>query len=166
MYAKCKVCGAKLDTKIAYKVVRKNKNEYYCNEQEYLEHVKATALSKNIIELSCDICGGDWLYPLVTKEINIIKTPTNAQQMYDYLKYNKEYIMTQLCRKSFSTDYALVRYFIAIVRNNYPKFVVKPEAPKKQTEEVYENKGCQHRRKRRSISECMDDYFKTGGDNN
>lgn len=163
---KCKLCGKDIYTETAFRVVIGKRPTYFCNWQEHETWHKMAETIKNMVALSCHICGGDGFYPLLTREINQFAKDNDVYKAYDYINDQQEYIMKALSKKSFEKDYYLVRYYMAIVRNNYAEYKKKPEAPKtKYIEETYENKGHNYQRKRKPLSEFIDDYLKGSDDN-
>ena len=145
---KCKICGAELDAKTAYKVTDKNgKNKYFCSQSEFEaeeEHKKKVAEDKDrVYRLICDIMGEkEIISTALFKEWVVWNKVANNAKIGDYLAENKDYLTSVIARLS-SSEYAKIRYLSTIVRDKIKAFVPKTievAPPKVVAEEHYETK--------------------------
>lgn len=146
--AKCKICGAELDTKTAYRVIDKNgKNKYFCSAVEFEAEEgrkKKVAEDKDrVYRLICDIMGEkEIISTALFKEWQVwLKVADNAK-IGDYLAENKDYLSSVIARLQ-SSEYARIRYLSTIIRDKIKAFKPKVEVterPKVVVEEHYETK--------------------------
>lgn len=145
--AKCKICGAALDTNTAYKVTDKNgKNKYFCSASEFEaeeERKKKAAEDKDrVYRLVCDIMDEkEIINTILFKEWQEWLKVANNAKIGDYLAENKDYLCSAIARLQ-SSEYARIRYLSAIIRDKIKAFTpkVEVEKPKVTTEEHYETK--------------------------
>ena len=145
--AKCKICGTQLDTKTAYKIVVKEKPQYYCSQEEYekdLAQKKKVQEDKDkVYYLICDILGKkEVLNTAIWKEKALWNKAFSDEFIAKYLQEHKDYL-TSAVSKASSTEFAQIRYLSAILKNSLGDFkpkVVKVETPKVVAEEYYETK--------------------------
>jgi YHS domain-containing protein len=162
--AKCKICGAELDTKTAYKVTDKNgKNKYFCSEAEFEaeeERKKKAADDKErVYRLICDIMGEkEIISTALFKEWQVwLKVADNAK-IGDYLEENRSYLSSVIGRLS-SSEYARIRYLSTIIRDKIKVFKTKVEVvekPKVVVDETIYEAPTQSLNKRRSLAELED----------
>jgi YHS domain-containing protein len=147
--AKCRICGAQLDTTIAYKVVVKGANKYFCSKEEFdnEETKKQQAIeNKNkTYSLMCDILGvEDIVNTALWKEYNEWLKVASASKISDYLGENKDYLIKVTSRLD-NNQFARIRYISAVLKNNLADFQPKKVEAEKNigriiTEEDYETK--------------------------
>ena len=146
--AKCKICGADLDTKTAYKITDKNgKNKYYCSQSEFEteeERKKKAAEDKDrVYRLICDIMGEkEIISTALFKEWVVWNKVADNVKIAKYLEENKDYLASVIARLG-SSEYARIRYLSTIIRDKIKAFVPKVEVvekPKVVVEEHYETK--------------------------
>lgn len=159
MKVKCKFCGELNEKDTAYKVAVGKVNTYYCSETEYLESQKEKQLKKeiknNVYKIIEDIIGKT-INTTLHKEVSIWLTVSDYNTIFEYLKENKSFIEKQMGYKNFdnSTEYAKIRYFSAIVKNNLSDFKPKKADVIKNVEtEIYENNFKQKVKRK-----CLSDY--------
>lgn len=134
MTCKCRICGKKLNTETAYKVVIKNKNRYYCSQEEYdmyIENQKRTAeLKQNIKDILCYIFNMPAIVnTLIYKEWQEWNQIATDQIIFDYLEENKIFLQDKVSQTS-PTEYAKIKYLSAILKNSlndYQKDEPRPE---------------------------------------
>jgi len=146
--AKCKICGTKLDTKIAYKVIDKNgKPKYFCSASEFeaeeARKKKAQEDKDRVYRLICDIMGEKEIIntALFKEWQEWLKVADNAK-IAKYLEENRDYLSSVIARLQ-SSEYARIRYLSAIIRDKIKAFVPKTievAPPKVVVEEHYETK--------------------------
>lgn len=132
MLVKCKGCGEKIDRDIAYRVIVKGKNNYYCSEVEYKGIIKSKEVKDNTYELINQLFGYKVTNTALFKELNLIRESHSYDKIYAYLQENVTYL-EQTLSKSFCSEYAKIRYFSAILKNSLADFEPpKEECIKKQ----------------------------------
>lgn len=146
--AKCKICGAELDTKTAYKVTDKNgKNKYFCSavefEAEETRKKKGQEDKDRVYRLICDIMGEkEIISTALFKEWHVWLKVADNEKIAKYLEENKDYLTSVIARLC-SSEYARIRYLSAIIRDKIKAFVPKATevSPHKiVAEEHYETK--------------------------
>ena len=146
--AKCKICGAQLDTNMAYKVTDKNgKNKYFCSVSEFEaeeERKKKAAEDKDrVYRLICDIMGEkEIINTILYKEWQVWLKVADNEKIAKYLQENKDYLTSVIARLG-SSEFAKIRYLSAIIKDKIKAFVPKEqveEKPRVVVEEHYETK--------------------------
>lgn len=117
MLVKCRLCSTKIERNQAFKVVVGGKNAYYCNEAEYQQVLHDREVKDSTYECVNRIFGYKVLNSALFKEMNIILESYSYDYILAYLKDNEEYI-TNVLKKDFNSEYAKIRYFSAILKNN------------------------------------------------
>lgn len=163
--AKCRICGAQLDTTIAYKVVVKGVNKYYCSQTEFdNEEAKKQQETENrnkAYHLICNIFNTkEILNTALWKEYNEWLKVSDSSKIVDYLGENKDYLIKTINRLN-ATEFAKIRYLSAILKNNLNDFKPKQTEKPKQfglitTEENYETKYKP--RKRKALIDFEEEY--------
>ena len=163
--AKCRICGAQLDTTIAYKVVVKGVNKYFCSKEEFdnEETKKQQAIeNKNkTYSLMCDILGvEDIVNTALWKEYNEWLKVADASKISDYLGENKDYLIKVTSRLD-NNQFARIRYISAVLKNNLADFqpkkveVITPKIDIDIT--MYDMSPSLTRKRRRALSELEDE---------
>lgn len=127
MQVKCRVCKTKIERTDAYKVVIDGKNHYYCTEKEYKDLLVQKEVKDNTYNLINHIFEKKVTNTVLFKEINTLLETHTYEEILSYLQDNEDY----LCRvmsKDFQSEYAKIRYFSAILKNNMADFQQKVEA--------------------------------------
>lgn len=162
--AKCKICGADLDTKTAHKVTDKNnKNKYYCSQSEFEaeeERKKKVQEDKDrVYYLICDIMGEkEIISTALFKEWQVWNKVADNAKIAKYLEENKSYLSSVIARLS-SSEYARIRYLSTIIRDKIKAFTPKvevKEVPKVVVEETIYTAPTQSLNKRRSLADLED----------
>lgn len=156
MLVKCRQCGTKIDRKTAFKVVVGGKNAYYCNGAEYQKTLHEKEIKTNTYDCINQIFGYKVLNSALFKEINLLLQVYSYEHILAYLTENKDYI-AKVLDKEFVSEYAKIRYFSAILKNNMADFKLKePEKPKEVEADIpimhYKRKN-----KRRSLAEIEEE---------
>ena len=118
----CKYDKKQLDTKTAFKVVIKEKNTYFCDENCYnkyladkAEQEKINAEYDEIIDITREIFGYEFQsIGLLRREITAWEKVGTRQKIIAYLKENKEWLRNSMS-KEFASDFNRVRYYSTIV---------------------------------------------------
>lgn len=146
--AKCRICGKTLDTNTAYKVTDKNgRNKYFCSvsefETEETRKKKVLEDKDRVYRLICDImCVKEIISTALWKEWQVWLKVADNEKIAQYLEENKDYLTSAITRLD-SSEFAKIRYFSAILKNNLGSFkprVQKVIKPQPTMEEHYETK--------------------------
>ena len=162
----CKYDKKQLDTKTAYKVVIKEKNTYFCDENCYNKYLadkaeqdKINAEYDEIYELTKQIFGYEFTgYSLLKREINTWEKVGTRAKIIEYLTENKDWL-SNVMSKEFASDFNRVRYYSVIVAGKLHDFKPKPaevEKPKVVVDETIYEVPTQSLNKRRSLAELED----------
>ena len=162
--AKCKICGADLDTKTAYKVTDKNgKNKYFCSQSEFeteeTRKKKEQEDKTKIYRLICDIMGEkEIISTALFKEWQVWNKVADNVKIAKYLDENRDYLTSVIARLS-SSEYAKLRYLSAIIRDKIKAFAPNVEViekPKIAVDETVYDTPIQSLNKRRSLADLED----------
>lgn len=162
----CKYDKKQLDTKTAFKVVIKEKNTYFCDENCYnkyladkAEQEKINAEYDEIYELTKQIFGYEFTgYSLLKREINTWEKVGTRAKIIAYLTENKDWL-SNVMSKEFVSDFNRVRYYSVIVAGKLHDFKPKQaeaEKPKVVVDETIYEAPTQSLNKRRSLAELED----------
>ena len=120
--ARCKYCGKSIDTKVAYKVTVGKTNRYFCNKEEYDIVYKAQKIKNDTYDLIFEIFGRKVTNTILYKEVNELSSVYPYERIKAYLEQNMTYLSNLMQNKSFQSEYAQIRYFTAILKNNLTDF--------------------------------------------
>lgn len=152
MLVKCRICGKKIDRDTAHKVRNKNVNEYYCNQDEYLEKLKKIKVKNNTYEEMFNIFGRKVTNTILFKEITELESVYGYEKIYQYLCENERYL-TNVLSKDFKSEYAQIRYFSTILKNSLADFKIESKQPEKRIEIDMPTVKYAQRKKRKSLFE-------------
>lgn len=137
---------------MAYRVVVKGVNHYYCNKQEYIEIQKRKQSKDNTFLCINDIFGYKVTSTVLFKEINGLHDTYTYEKIFAYLQDNHQYLQ-QVMEKDFVSEYAKIRYFSAILKNNLADFKMKePEFVKSIDVDMPSNR-YKRKKQRKALSE-------------
>lgn len=137
---------------MAYRVVVKGVNHYYCNEQEYNKIQKRKQSKDNTFLCINDIFGYKVTSTVLFKEINGLHDTYTYEKIFSYLQDNHQYLQ-QVMEKDFISEYAKIRYFSAILKNNLADFKMKePEFVKSIDVDIPSNR-YKRKKQRKALSE-------------
>ena len=156
---KCRICGNKKEKSEAYKVVINNKNNYYCNETEYREWAYKKEIKDNTYNLIYDIFERKVTNTVLFKEVGELSDIYTYEKIFAYLKENQAYL-NGVMKKGFSSEYAQIRYFTAILKNSLADFQYKKEVQIKNIEQDMPECKFKRKGKRKPLLE----YEKEVGD--
>ena len=147
MLVKCQVCGNKVERDIAFKRVVKGKNLYYHSEAEYFadKEKKRNAVEDKdrVYDLITKIFGYEIQNSALFKEWIAWNKLKNNEIIAKYLEDNETYL-TRAITRSTSSEYARIRYFSAILKNDLadykPKVEINPEPVSVNIDETYQTK--------------------------
>lgn len=159
MLVKCKICGNKIDRNTAYKVVVNDKNNYFCNEYEYMKDKEEKRCRVKIFGVITDIFNYEIKNSVLNKEISDIAKIHTYSVLYQFLLDNKDRIFRILDNKSFTSEYAKVKYFSAIIKNQIASYKknIKVEHEKKVYIDVVKI-SYKPKKQKKSIDEYMEGY--------
>lgn len=160
MLVKCKICGNKIDRKCAFKVIVNEKNNYYCTEEEYNEWKSNKDIKDSIYEVIFNIFGHKTINTILYKEINEIGNLYGYKNILNYINDNKNYLYSVM-QKEFKSEYAKIRYFSAILKNNISDYTKKlpPEVIKKVEADIPKDNFKPRKRKK-----CISEFENEMGD--
>lgn len=150
MLVKCRICGNKIDRNVAYKIRNKNVNEYYCDQNEYLEKLEKIKIKDNIYEKVFDIFERKVTNTALFKELSELEEIYGYEKIYQYLCKNEKYLANVLC-KEFKSEYAQIRYFSTILKNSLADFKIESKQPEKRVEVDMPTVKYSQRKKRKSL---------------
>ncbi len=165
MLVKCRKCNNKIDRALAFKVVVGDKNAYYCNEEEYKQHVEEQKLKEekrrkykeeqkllkkekerikelkdSIYTYIRNIFGYLPTNTSIYKEMNEVFQNFDYDLVLRYLEQQNEYLKNVIHSKEFTSEYGKIRYFSAILKNSLADF--KRESKKNKVEDNSELIKC------------------------
>lgn len=116
----CRYCGEKIDKKIAVGVPSGKTTKYYCPE-----HVGMKSPKEQMYDLVFEIFGRKVLNTILYKELDEIAKAYTYEKITAYLKENKSYLEDLVYGRSYTSEYAQIRYFSAVIKNSIHNFEIK-----------------------------------------
>ena len=153
---KCRGCSNKIDRDLAHKVVVKGVNHYYCNKQEYDEIQKRRQSKDNTFLCINDIFGYKVTSSVLFKEISGLHDTFTYEKMFAYLQENQQYLK-QVMEKEFISEYAKIRYFSAILKNNLADFKMKEHEFVKSINVDISSNRYKRKKQRKALSEIEEE---------
>lgn len=154
---KCAYCHKVLDKKEAYAVKKGKRNKYYCN----FEHSIAKTPRDIFYNKAFDIFGKT-TNTIFFKEFDEIANVHGYEKMSSYIDDNKD-TLNYFMNKDFSSEYARIRYFTAIFKNNLADYVVRKEEPiiRKEVDNDMEIHTVKYKKKdvRKGINDILDELL-------
>lgn len=138
---KCKICGNKISSDIAYKTVINNKNFYCCSETEFNYYSKEKLAKENLFQyIKIEIFNykeTQILPPIMIKKINEINNNYSYEVIFETIKRLKDNLRYWATRDDkFSSDYQRACYIATIISNKINDIYKEIEKQKKRQEEV------------------------------
>jgi hypothetical protein len=157
MEVKCKACGNKINRDIAYKIIINTKNQYYCNEQEYLNIQKEKDARIKVFSIIEKIIGNT-TNTILFKEIGFLAKSYSYVLLEKYLVENMQELQINMA-KIFSNEYGKIKYFSTIIKNNIGDFkeINKSIENKSFNIEMVKTKYTPKKRKK-SLNQYMEEY--------
>lgn len=157
MLVKCRICKNKIERNEAYKVVVKDKNQYYCNAEEFSEWNRENENRMKSIDLIFELIGETTNTSLM-KELSQIAKVHSYTKIANYLETNM-FDLDISMNKEFETEYGKIRYLMAIVKNSIADFKEKED----ENEEIVPNvdfvEEVKYRpTKKKSFADFIDEY--------
>lgn len=118
---KCKICGKQLTTDIAYKVKKGSKNFYYCSEEEYKSMAQVIEDRDYCYDIAARVMQVPMITPAMKKEINELAAHYRFIVVARTFKEQRDAITRFLNTGTYTSDYARMRYIMAIIKNNINK---------------------------------------------
>lgn len=128
-------------------------NKYYCNENEYDEIKKAKHLKDDTYDKIFECFNRKVTNSALFKEINELKPVYGYQKILGYISDNFEFLSGILSNKTFSSEYAQIRYFAAILKNNLADYTPIDDEYKKNVEIDMPEMNYKSLPKRRTLEE-------------
>ena len=163
--AKCKICGAELDTSLAYKVASKPP-KYFCSEAEFKaeeERKKKAAEDKDrVYTLICRIIGRETIINTsLFAEWKIWSSVADDAKIWQFLAENEEYLKGMIGKLA-DAEFPRIRYLSTVLKNRLgdyrPKVVEEVKVqPKLVIEEVIYEAPTRSLNKRRSLADLEDE---------
>jgi hypothetical protein len=139
LLVKCKCHGYKIERDTAYKININGKNEYYCNEKEYLKIIEEKRSRVESLNLINEIFGYIVTNTILFKELTDISNIYTYKKIYYYIKENK-YNLEKFMNKDFNNEYGKIKYFTTILKNNLHDIkIIEKEIIKQIDAEIIEN---------------------------
>lgn len=157
MLVKCRYCGDKHERNEMYKVVVNNKNEYYCNGDEYITVQKNKEYKSQTYNIINEIFGYKVINTLLFKELKTIVALSSYENLYGYLNHNINQLK-QIMNKQFNNEVGKIRYFSAIVKNNITDYIEVENDVTTVTYDINDIEKTKYKPKQRR--KCIMDYLK------
>lgn len=168
--AKCRICGAQLDTKMAHVVITHDKNgkekkAFFCSKEEYEKDLakkeKAAADKDKAYRLICEVVGRkEIINSILWKEWTIWNKVASNETLGQYLEENKSYLIDMISRLD-NVEFNRIRYLSAILKNKLGDFkpkIKEQEKPKVQVDETFYASTVSRHNKRRSLADLEDEF--------
>lgn len=156
-YVTCHYCKKKINKNIAFAMPCGKKTRYYCKE-----HIGKVPPKEEMYNLVYEIFGRKVLNTILYKELDEIASVHTYEKMTAYMEENRAYL-EQMMSKTFSTEYAQIRYFSAILKNSLTDFVVRQPEPiiKKEIEVDFDMSANKYKAKkqRKGMDNLLDDLL-------
>jgi hypothetical protein len=122
----CKGCKKKIERNEAFKLTVKNRNTYYCSATEY-ETINIEKENKNkAIDLVFEIIG-ETTNTAIFKELTEIAKVHTYTKLFKFIEENMIDLDAAISGNTFVHEYAKIRYFSAIIKNQIGDFKEKIE---------------------------------------
>ena len=152
---KCAYCGKSIDKKEAYIVpVSSKRNKYYCS----YEHSISKKPRDKMYDLIYEVFGRKVLNTVLFKECDEIGKVHTYEKVTAYIEENKQYL-EQIMSKGFSSEYAQIRYFSAVLKNSLTDFQPKQSAPVVKKDVNFDMDVTVNNYKRKEQRKGMDDIL-------
>lgn len=118
---KCQICKKQLNTDIAYKIIKNNKNLYYCSKEEYDNNIKEQEIKRSCLDYIAQCMRLKFCTPFVLKEINKLINYYDYPVIKRTFKDNIKSIDWFLDNNENNSEFGKVRYIFTIIQNNINK---------------------------------------------
>lgn len=134
MLVKCGICEKKIDREVAFKVSTGKSNKYYCSENEYnaekAKRVQEKTIRENTYKKIFECFGREITNTILFKEINELQRIYGFKKILAYLDENLQFLTDIMSKRDFVSEYAKIRYFTAILKNNLGDFIFSEQIKK------------------------------------
>lgn len=151
MNVKCQSCGNLVDRNIAFKVKVGKVNKYYCNESEYALIQNARELKNDTYNKIFECFGRQITNSALFKEVSELEGIYGYKKISGYVVDNMTNLSNTLSGKSFSSEYAQIRYFAAILKNSLADYILEDTGYKKRIDIDIPEMKYKTKKKKRSI---------------
>lgn len=117
---KCRYCGKEINKETSYAVKHGKRNWYYCS----FEHSNLTNDEQSFYREVRQII--NTTHTVFYKEMKEIANVHGYKKMLSYIREEKR-VIEQYMQKNFTCEYAKVRYFSAILKNNLADYSIPVE---------------------------------------
>lgn len=155
MLVKCKACANKVDRNEAFKVVINGKNNYYCNENEYLKLKVEKESRKNVLSL-CEEILGKTTNTILMKDLKEIADIHTYLKVSQYLQANIIMLSKSIAKVNYN-EFSRIRYLMAIIKNEIADFKIIKLEEEFSNIEVIENYNYQNIR-RKTFLDYINEY--------
>jgi hypothetical protein len=152
MIVKCKICSEKIDRDKAYKVIVNEKNNYYCNEDEYKKSIEKQIVKDNTYKEIYNLFGMKVTNTALYKEVGELANIYTYEKILGYLIQNNPYL-SKVMVKDFVSEYAKIRYFTAILKNSLADFKVEQSTINKEIVIDMPKDNFKSKQRKKSLSE-------------
>lgn len=153
----CKCCSEKIDKKIAIGVPHGKTTWYYCPE-----HVGQKSPKEKMYDLIYEIFGRKVLHTVLYKEMDEIASVHTYDKITSFMEENKT-LLEQLMYRSYSSEFAQIRYFSSVLKNGLHDFKMRQPEPviKKEIEVDFDMSTNKYKAKkqRKGIDSLLDDLL-------
>lgn len=126
----CRICKEKIDKDIAFKI---GERRYCCSEEEYLHNLeekekelleaqetkrKSNEIKDETFNIICELFERKITNSILFKELKELDETYTYENVYLYIHDNFDFLNRTINGKKFSSEYAKIRYFFAIIKNN------------------------------------------------
>lgn len=139
---KCQFCRKEVEKSTGYCERIKNKNYWFCNENEYLLWQKDKDAEEEffsdatmMFDLNIDIYEkSSWT--MINNYIKTLLKDHSREEILWYLECNMERVVQILNRKTFDSEFGMLRYMMAVINNSINTFLRTTPLPPKQDNKV------------------------------
>ena len=153
----CRCCGEKIDKKIAVGVPHGKTTWNYCPE-----HVGQKSSKEKMYDLIYEIFGRRVLNTILYKELDQVASVYSYEIITAFIEENKSFL-EQLMYRSYSSEFAQIRYFSSVIKNGLHDFKMKQPEPiiKKEIEVGFDVPANKYKTKkpRKGIDNLLDDLL-------
>lgn len=137
---KCRICGKYGTNETFYKVTDENgKSKYYCNQEEYENHINEKRKRDNLIEYIHNeillLEEGQIINPIMIKKLNELHKFYDWEVIHKTFEKCKDSIHYWIENKNFSSEYGMISYIMKIIESHindvYNEWKFKKEQERK-----------------------------------
>lgn len=142
---KCRICGKYGTNETFYKVIDKNgKSKYYCNQEEYENHINEKKKRDNLIEYIHNeillLEEGQIVNPIMIKKLNELHKFYDWEVIHKTFEKCKGSIHYWIENKNFSSEYGMISYIMKIIESHINDVYNEWKFKKEQERKIESNK--------------------------